>query len=163
MFIVAYGDALRCRLCIFCGILAVMAIDSDIFNVTNSKPSLNLDDDYLRADYLDNKSILDDSLHLAHQHYENFPVASFVLPKHLREPISLIYTFARQADDFADEGHHKAAWRLAKLHGFKLELDLIRANSKTKSPFFNELGNTIRKYNLPLEPFYDLLDARRCK
>lgn len=114
-------------------------IQPDIFNVT--------------------KSALDDSRNIAQQHYENFPVASFVLPKHLRNPISLIYTFARQADDFADEGHHKPAWRQAKLHGFKQELDLIRANSKTKSPFFNELGQSITKYNLPLEPFYDLLDA----
>ena len=108
---------------------------------------------------LDSSASLDDSRDLARQHYENFPVASFVLPKHLRDPISLIYTFARQADDFADEGHHKAAWRLAKLHGFKLELDLIRDNSKTKSAFFNDLGDSIRKYNMPLEPFYDLLDA----
>jgi squalene synthase HpnC len=77
----------------------------------------------------------------------------------LRDPISLIYTFARQADDFADEGLHKPAWRLAKLQGFKAELDLIQSNSRTKSPFFSELGSTIRKHNLPLAPFYDLLDA----
>ena len=120
-----------------------MAIDSDIFNVTTGASNTSVQD----------------SLDLAQQHYENFPVASFVLPKHLREPISLIYTFARQADDFADEGHHKAAWRLSKLHGFKLELDVIKNNEHTKSPFFNALGKTIRQYNLPLEPFYDLLDA----
>lgn len=107
----------------------------------------------------DSNSSLQNSLNLTQQHYENFPVASFVLPKHLREPISLIYTFARQADDFADEGHHKPAWRLSELQGFKLELDLIKKNERTKSPFFNELSNTITKYNLPLEPFYDLLDA----
>ncbi|MDR2875642.1 MAG: squalene/phytoene synthase family protein, partial [Methylobacillus sp.] len=45
-----------------------------------------------------------DSLKLARTHYENFPVASILLPRHLREPIALIYAFARQADDFADEG-----------------------------------------------------------
>ena len=130
-----------------------MAIDSEIFNVTtNSNNSGN-------SSKQDSTSSIQDSLDLSQQHYENFPVASFVLPKHLREPISLIYTFARQADDFADEGHHKAAWRLSKLHGFKLELDVIKNNERTKSPFFNALGNTIRQYNLPLEPFYDLLDA----
>ena len=142
-------------------ILAIMAIDSDIFNVTDNKRinksgSKNSATDSAKS-ALDLN--LDDSLDLTQQHYENFPVASIVLPKHLREPIALIYTFARQADDFADEGHHKPNWRLAKLHGFKLELDLIRDNSKTKSPFFTELANTIHKYNLPLEPFYDLLDA----
>lgn len=105
------------------------------------------------------KEIKVDSLALSQQHYENFPVASIVLPKHLREPIALIYTFARQADDFADEGQHKPEWRLASLRGFKDELGLIQNNTKTKSPFFTELGKMIRKYNLPIEPFYDLLDA----
>ena len=99
------------------------------------------------------------TLKFSQAHYENFPVASIVLPKHLREPIALIYTFARQADDFADEGLQKPAWRLAKLQGFKDELDLIGENSRTKSPFFSNLGNMIRQYNLPLAPFYDLLDA----
>ena len=129
-----------------------MAIDSEIFNVTTKSGKTSNSSD-------SNNTSIQDSLNLTQQHYENFPVASFVLPKHLREPISLIYTFARQADDFADEGHHKPAWRLSKLHGFKLELDLIKDNERTKSAFFTELGNTIRKYNLPLEPFYDLLDA----
>jgi squalene synthase HpnC len=116
-----------------------MVTDSDIFDVT--------------------KQVKIDSLALSQQHYENFPVASIVLPKHLRDPIALIYTFARQADDFADEGLHKPAWRLAKLQGFKDELDLIQNNGRTRSPFFTELGNAIRKHELPLAPFYDLLDA----
>lgn len=116
-----------------------MVTDSDIFNTT--------------------KQVKADSLALSKQHYENFPVASIVLPKYLREPIALIYTFARQADDFADEGLHKPAWRLAKLQGFKDELDLISENKATKSPFFTELGHAIRKHEMPLAPFYDLLDA----
>ena len=116
-----------------------MATNSDIFDVT--------------------KEIKVDSLALSQQHYENFPVASIVLPKHLREPIALIYTFARQADDFADEGQHAPEWRLASLKGFKNELDLIQNKVKTKSPFFTELGMMIRKYELPIEPFYDLLEA----
>ena len=92
-------------------------------------------------------------------HYENFPVASFVLPKSLRYPISLIYTFARQADDFADEGRLNAETRLAKLQGFRDQLDLIEDNSPTKSAFFTEFGDMIRAHHLPLAPFYDLLDA----
>lgn len=104
-------------------------------------------------------SNLADSLALSQSHYENFPVASHFLPKHLRNPIALIYTFARQADDFADEGHHKPATRLANLQGFKEQLDLIKNNNKTKSPFFIEFGNMIHEHNLPLAPFYDLLEA----
>lgn len=105
------------------------------------------------------KKTRDDTLAFSQQHYENFPVASFVLPRHLREPIALIYTFARQADDFADEGHHKPATRLGNLQGFRDELDLIQTNSRTKSAFFTEFGDMVREYKLPLTPFYDLLDA----
>jgi squalene synthase HpnC len=124
-----------------------MATDSDIFDVTR-----NVTKEATHKGEID-------SLKFSQSHYENFPVASIVLPKHLREPISLIYTFARQADDFADEGLHKPEWRLTKLKGFKEELDLIGSNTKTKSPFFTELGNMIRQHKLPLGPFYDLLDA----
>lgn len=104
-------------------------------------------------------SSLADSLSLSQSHYENFPVASHFLPKHLRNPIALIYTFARQADDFADEGNHKPSTRLANLEGFKAQLDLIKNSSRTKSPFFTEFGNMVREHNLPLAPFYDLLEA----
>ncbi len=95
----------------------------------------------------------------AQKHYENFPVASFILPKHLRHPISLIYNFARQADDFADEGRHKPAMRLAMLDGFSQQLDIIQNNGSSKSVFFNDFAKMIRKYQLPLKPFYDLLEA----
>ncbi len=105
------------------------------------------------------KQVALESATLAHEHYENFPVASIALPRHLRAPIALIYTFARQADDFADEGHHKPEKRLAMLQGYRNQLDLIAAKKPTKSPFFQELASTIDKYQLPLQPFYDLLDA----
>ena len=61
------------------------------------------------------------------QHYENFPVASVLLPKRLRQPVSVIYAFARAADDFADEGDLDDDARLALLGGFRAELDKIRA------------------------------------
>ncbi|MFM9834707.1 MAG: squalene synthase HpnC [Methylophilaceae bacterium] len=102
---------------------------------------------------------IDKSFMLTKEHYENFPVASFVLPKHLRHPISLIYTFARQADDIADEGRHKAETRLAMLQSFRDQLDIIEDNGHSKSAFFKDFGAMIRKHNLPLSPFYDLLDA----
>jgi phytoene/squalene synthetase len=50
-------------------------------------------------------------------HYENFPVASVFLPKHLRQPIAAIYRFARGADDIADEGDADDAERLQGSHG----------------------------------------------
>jgi squalene synthase HpnC len=104
-------------------------------------------------------SVQQASLAHAKSHYENFPVASILLPKALREPISLIYSFARQADDFADEGDLTPEQRLALLNGFKEELDLIQAYIKPNTDFFITLGDMIRSRQLPLEPFYDLLDA----
>ena len=102
---------------------------------------------------------LQNSLHLAKTHYENFPVASILLPQQLRAPISLIYAFARQADDFADEGDLTPTQRLALLDGFKQELDLIQAYIQPDTAFFHTLQDMIRERKLPLAPFYDLLDA----
>lgn len=99
------------------------------------------------------------SLALANTHYENFPVASVLLPMRLRKPIGLIYSFARQADDFADEGDLNPEQRLALLNGFRQELDLIRANAAPETPFFVTLQVMIQTHQLPLMPFYDLLDA----
>ena len=56
-------------------------------------------------------------------HYENFPVASLLLPARLREPVGVIYRFARTADDFADEGDAPAPERLASLEAYRAELD----------------------------------------
>lgn len=93
------------------------------------------------------------------QHYENFPVASVLLPRKLRRPVGLIYTFARQADDFADEGDLEPAQRLELLNGFRSELDRIKAGERPDTPLFQDLAAMIAEYRLPLEPFYDLLDA----
>jgi len=99
------------------------------------------------------------SLDHAAGHYENFPVASVILPRHLRAPIALIYSFARQADDFADEGDFTVEQRLSALNGFRDELDLLQAYIKPQTAFFVALGAMIRSRKLPFIPFYDLLDA----
>ena len=99
------------------------------------------------------------SLKLANAHYENFPVASFLLPKKLRQPIALIYAFARQADDFADEGDYSAEQRLSSLQGFRQELDCIQHQQQPNSDLFIALQAAIRQHDLPIQAFYDLLDA----
>ncbi len=106
-----------------------------------------------------NHKAIQASLKLAKNHYENFPVASFFLPKHLREPIALIYAFARQADDFADEGDLEPEQRLKLLNEFEAELDLIRSNQTPNSTLFIALQASIQKHRLDLAPFYDLLEA----
>lgn len=104
-------------------------------------------------------SVTQASLALASQHYENFPVASVLLPMRLRKPIGLIYSFARQADDFADEGDLAPEQRLALLDGFRQELNRIRDGQTPQTAFFVTLAQMIAEHHLPLEPFYDLLDA----
>ncbi len=92
-------------------------------------------------------------------HYENFPVASWLLPRHLRRPIEIIYHFARSADDFADEGDLPVADRLARLDEYRRELDRIAANTESTLPLFSDLADIIQKYELPHQLFHDLLDA----
>ena len=92
-------------------------------------------------------------------HYENFPVASLLMPPHLRRPVGLIYRFAREADDFADEGDLQPAQRLALLDRFKRELDRIEAGLAPDIPWFTDLAGIIHEHNLPLELFRDLLSA----
>jgi squalene synthase HpnC len=92
-------------------------------------------------------------------HYENFPVASWVLPAQLRAPVRAIYAFARQADDIADEGSMPDAQRLAGLSAFSRELDRIEAGQAPESPLFQELARHVQTRGLPLALFRDLLSA----
>ena len=96
---------------------------------------------------------------MAVNHYENFPVASILLPKHLRRPVELIYRFARQADDFADEGDMPNEERLAKLDYFRAELNRIASHQAPQTPLFRDLADIVAQYRLPLQLFHDLLDA----
>jgi squalene synthase HpnC len=96
---------------------------------------------------------------MAVDHYENFPVASILMPPHLRRPVGLIYRFAREADDFADEGNLPPAERLALLQGFERELDRIEAGDLPAIAWFAELAAIIREHHLPLQLFRDLLSA----
>ena len=86
-------------------------------------------------------------------HYENFPVASWLLPAPLRRPIALIYRFAREADDFADEGNDPPQVRLQKLDGFRLQLEA------PETEFFEDLRRAREEHALPIRLFHDLLDA----
>jgi squalene synthase HpnC len=96
---------------------------------------------------------------MALNHYENFPVASWVLPARLREPVRAIYAFARRADDFADEGDAPPEERLRSLSAFAEELDRIEAGEPPHAPLFRSLAGIVREHRLPLEPFRDLLSA----
>jgi len=96
---------------------------------------------------------------VAVDHYENFPVASFLLPARLRRPVALIYRFAREADDFADEGDLPDETRLAQLASFTRELQRIENGEAPGIPWFAELAAIIHEHALPITLFHDLLSA----
>ena len=100
-------------------------------------------------------------LNLTRSHYENFPVASRLLPRQLQRPISVIYAFARSADDFADEGDLPEETRLARLDEYVSRLDAIGEGREVTDPVFIALADVVARKALPLEPFYDLLSAFR--
>ena len=96
-------------------------------------------------------------------HYENFPVASWLCPRHLRAPVVAIYHFARTADDLADEGHAEAAERLADLQAYRQDLEAACAEDPAFSPrwpnVFGPLRAAIQAHALPPRLLHDLLDA----
>jgi squalene synthase HpnC len=95
------------------------------------------------------------------EHYENFPVASLVLPARLRAPVTMIYRFAREADDIADEGDAAPEARIAALDERLAELRRIESGQSPRSALYVALAQTIRTHQLPLTPFRELLDAFR--
>ena len=95
-------------------------------------------------------------------HYENFPVASWLCPPRLRPPIAAIYHFARTADDIADEGDAAPAQRLADLAAYRADLHAV-ARGAAPSPrwaaVFAPLAAQMAAFALPLPPLDDLLSA----
>ncbi|HEY0200823.1 MAG TPA: squalene synthase HpnC [Burkholderiaceae bacterium] len=98
----------------------------------------------------------------ARGHYENFPVASLLCPPRLRPPISAIYTFARTADDIADEGDAAPADRLADLAAYRAELARVatgHAPAPRWAPVFGPLQAALRQHGLPVPLLDNLLSA----
>jgi squalene synthase HpnC len=94
-------------------------------------------------------------------HYENFPVASRLIPAPLRPAVVAIYAFARAADDIADEGDAPPAARLAQLDHYGAMLERIECGDVPAEEPFAALGAAIGRHALPLQPFRDLLSAFR--
>lgn len=96
-------------------------------------------------------------------HYENFPVASWLCPPALRAPILALYGFARTADDIADEGNATAAERLALLQLYRQDLHESWRNPQHRSAqwpeVFAALARQHQTWAFPLGLLEDLLDA----
>ena len=96
------------------------------------------------------------------EHYENFPVASFLCPPQLRAPIAAIYAFARTADDLADEGDAPATVRLADLSAYRSDLAAIAVGAAPSARWpevFGPLAAMLRSHALPVPLLDDLLSA----
>lgn len=95
-------------------------------------------------------------------HYENFPVASFLCPPALRPAITAIYWFARTSDDLADEGDALPAERLADLAAYRTDLQACVAGKPVSNRWpqvFNHLQPVIAQFALPIDLLTDLLSA----
>ena len=95
-------------------------------------------------------------------HYENFPVASWLCPAHLRPAIAAIYAFARTADDIADEGSASADERLRDLAAFRADLQAAGRGVPPSARWprvFYPLGDAIDRFRLPVPLLDDLLRA----
>lgn len=101
-------------------------------------------------------------------HYENFPVASILVPRRLREPIESIYWFARSADDIADEGDAPPGARLAALEEYLGRLDVIESSLEagkvelkglSDDSNWSRLAQVIAEHKLPIALFRDLIYA----
>lgn len=108
----------------------------------------------------------------ARAHYENFPVASLLVPRRMRRHVAAVYAFARAADDFADEGSRQPGERLALLDGWSRRLRHAAASDEAGWPpapsepahtvaIFLAVGASIRARSLPVPLFDDLLSAFR--
>lgn len=92
-------------------------------------------------------------------HHENFPVGSFFLPRELRPHMAALYTFVRLADDFADEPAF-AGRRAVELDRWEDHLHRC-FHDEADHPVFVALAETVRRFDLPLAPFSDMLAAFR--
>jgi phytoene synthase len=108
---------------------------------------------------------------LAREHYENFPVASLLMPPGMRPHVAAVYAFARVADDFADEGSRSPDRRIELLDGWRARLSDAVLDRPAMPPrldepaatiqIFQALRHTISEKSLPVSLFEDLLSAFR--
>lgn len=111
---------------------------------------------------------------MAREHYENFPVASHLLPRRMRPHVAAVYAFARLADDIADEGEAPVDLRHARLDEWLARLDaaaraaappsssVLEPSMAAAAPaVFTAVGETLRECALPIELFTDLVSAFR--
>lgn len=95
----------------------------------------------------------------AASHYENFPVASRLLPRELRGPVAAIYCYARDADDIVDEDPRPAEERRVELQRLQDRVRALDDPAAEATPEWRALADTLQRFDLPVGLFTDLADA----
>lgn len=95
---------------------------------------------------------------IAKQSKSSFYYAFSLLPTIKRDAMNTVYAFCRKTDDIVDEGSEPKELKFEKLHKWRLELDKS-LTGESEYPLFNKLVESIRQFNIPLEPFFDLIQG----
>lgn len=102
-------------------------------------------------------NILHNSVNIEQLRKENFPVASFLIPPHLRQAIHVLYAFARSLDNIADSSTLTTEQKYQLIHEYEQELNAIAHHEKPQTTLFQALAHTLEQHQLPLTPLADLL------
>ena len=87
------------------------------------------------------------------KHYENFPVATLLFPKVHRDAATLLYSFAREADDIADEGKLTKSQRQKLLREIEININAIKHKREIQNPFYIDLERVISENCLNINLF----------
>jgi len=93
------------------------------------------------------------------KHYENFPVATFLYPRKIRDAATILYQFARTVDDIADEGSLSDEERLKKIKIYQNNLNLLKKNNTNVSPLFIDIYKVMNQYSISTLLFQRFIDA----
>ena len=93
------------------------------------------------------------------KHYENFPVATLLFPKAHRDAATLLYSFARNGDDIADEGKLTKIQRHKLLKEIEINIKAIKSKKKIDDPFFKDIEKIVNKYSIDPKLFERLISA----
>ena len=93
------------------------------------------------------------------KHYENFPIATLLYPKKIREAAIILYQFARIGDDIADEGIFSKKDRLENLSIYQKNLNKIKKNNLNTDLLFLDIHKIIHQFQIPINLLQKFIDA----
>lgn len=99
----------------------------------------------------------EDGMKIAGQSNSNFLYSFSLLPKEKNEAINTVYSFCRKTDDIIDEEGESVEIKFSKISEWKNEFEKALLKGDSKFSLLNNLSRIIRKFNIPVEPFFDLI------